>query len=452
MALKPLDIFKILPKTNCKECGYPTCLAFAMQIAMGKEELKKCPYVSEDAKNQLAEAAAPPIITVSIGKDTEKINIGGETVLYRHEKTFYNPTAIGVFIDDSMPDQEIEQNIQNIVNLEYERVGLKLKTNIIAVRNSGKGKFLDIVQKAYKTGKCLLLMSENVSLLEKAVEACKDVKPIICGATQENYESFGKLAKNFSVPIVAKGKSIFELVEVVKKLQNMDVKEIVLYSESTSIGKLFEDLVELRRSAILKRIKECGYPVLSFLPDLKAENYLKEALYGAICIAKYSSIVILSQLTGETLFPLLLERLNIFTDPQRPMTASEGVYEIGKPGPESPVLVTSNFSLTYFIVSGEIENSRIPAYLLIQDTEGLSVLTAWAADKLNAETIAALIKKTKIEEKINKKQLILPGVLAQILGELEEELPDWKILLGPREAAYIPGFLKNLEAGRISQK
>ncbi|MCM8815545.1 MAG: acetyl-CoA decarbonylase/synthase complex subunit gamma, partial [Candidatus Omnitrophica bacterium] len=446
MALKPLDIFKLLPKTNCKECGYPTCLAFSMQIAMGKEDLKKCPYVSDEAKKQLSAAAAPPILTISTGKGDEKINIGGETVLFRHEKTFYNPTAIGVLIDDGMSDEKIEEQLNSIVNLTYERVGLKLKANIIAIKDSKNGKFIDIVHRAYKTSKALILMSDDLSLLEKALGICKDVKPLLYAATEENFESTGKLAKSFSVPIVAKGKSIDELEQLVEKLQGMGVEEIVLCPESTNIADLLKNLVILRRKAIMKRIKQCGYPVLSIIPDLNVEDYIKEALYGAICIAKYSSIVILSQLKGETLFPLLLERLNIFTDPQRPMATTEGIYEIGRPGPESPVLVTSNFSLTYFIISGEIENSRVPAYLLVQDTEGLSVLTAWAADKLNAETIAALIKKTKIEEKLKTKKLILPGVLAQILGELEEELPDWKIMLGPREAAYVPVFLKNLES------
>lgn len=449
MALKPLDIFKLLPKTNCKECGYPTCLAFSMQIAMGKEDLKKCPHITDDVKRQLSAAAAPPIITISIGKDQEKVNIGGETVLFRHEKTFYNPTAIGTIVEDGSPDNLIEQILQNIVSLSYERVGVKMKANILAIRDNGKGKFLDIVEKAYKTGKGLLLMSQDISNLEKALNICKDVKPIIYAATAENFEQFGKIAKNFSVPVVAKGKTVSEMADVSGKLQAMGVEEIVLCPEVNTISELFESLIELRRKAIMKKVKECGYPVLAFLPQLKTENYLKEALYAALCIAKYASIVILSELKGETLFPLLLERLNIFTDPQRPMATTEGIYEIGKPGPESPVLVTSNFSLTYFIVSGEIENSRVPAYLLVQDTEGLSVLTAWAADKLNAETIAALIKKTKIEERLKTKRLILPGVLAQISGELEEELPDWKILLGPREAATLPVFLKNLEAGML---
>ncbi len=449
MALKPLDIFKLLPKTNCKECGYTTCLAFLMQIALGKEDIKKCPHIGEEAKKQLSAAAAPPIITISIGKGEEKINIGGETVLYRHEKTFYNPTGIGILIDDDMPEEEVENKLDSIVNLKYERVGIKMKANVVAIKDSGKGRFLEIVSNAYKTGKCLMLMSNDASIIEKALQTCKDVRPLIC-ASKENYKTLGELAKNHSCPIVIKGRNIQELCEMSIDLKKSGVEEIVLYPETEKISELFRILIELRRSAIILRKTECGYPVISFLPDLKPVNYLKEALYGSVCIAKYSSIIILSELKGETLFPILLARLNLFTDPQRPMATTEGVYEIGKPGPNSLVLITSNFSLTYFIVSGEIENSRIPAYLLVQDTEGLSVLTAWAADKLNAETIATLIKKTGLEEKLKSKTLIIPGVLAQLMGELEEELPDWKILLGPREAAYIPAFLKNIEGNKIS--
>ena len=442
MALKPLDIFKFLPKTNCKECGFSTCLAFAMQMAMGKIELSKCPYVSEEGKKQLSQASAPPIKTITIGKDEEKISLGGETVLYRHEKTFYNPTAIGVLISESMSEDEIEQKLKDIKELNYERVGIILKANIVAIKDEGKGKFLDIVKKVSQTGKCIILMSEEISSLKEAVKICKDVKPVIFCANSTNYEKMGNLAKELSSPLVVKGSSLEEVAEIVKKLENTGIEEIIIYPETKKIKECFQNLISIRRSAILNKFRKLGYPVLT-IPSEITKDYLKESLYASMFIAKYASIVILSNITGETLFPLLLERLNIFTDPQRPMATPEGVYEIGKVDSNSPLLVTTNFSLTYFIVSGEIENSKIPSYLLVQDAEGLSVLTSWAADKFNAETIATLVKKTKIEEKISHKTLIIPGLVAQIMGELEEELPGWKIVLGPREAAHIPTFLKN---------
>ncbi|MCM8818474.1 MAG: acetyl-CoA decarbonylase/synthase complex subunit gamma [Candidatus Omnitrophica bacterium] len=441
MALKPLDIFKFLPKTNCKECGYPTCLAFAMQIAIGKAELSQCPYVSEEAKKQLSAESAPPIKTISVG-NKEKINLGGETVLYRHEKTFYNPTGIGVLIKEDMKDEEIEKEIKNIIEFKYERVGVVLKGEFIGIQDTGKGRFVEIVNKCYQTGKNLILITDDYENLKNSLKLSKDVRPIVF--SQNITDEIIQLIKEFNVPVVVSGKNLEEIIQKIQKLQNFGISDIILYPENKKIADLFKNLIFIRRGAILKKIKEIGYPVLT-IPAFLTDNYLEEGIYAGIFIAKYGSIVLLSKINGEVLYPLLIERLNIFTDPQRPMTTPEGVYEIGKPDENSPVFITTNFSLTYFIVAGEIENSKIPAYLLIQDTEGLSVLTAWAADKFNAETIAALVKKTKIGEKVNKKVLIIPGVVAQIYGELEEELPDWKIILGPREAAHIPVFLKSVE-------
>ncbi|MCL5408656.1 MAG: acetyl-CoA decarbonylase/synthase complex subunit gamma [Candidatus Omnitrophica bacterium] len=442
MALKPLDIFKLLPKTNCKECGFPTCLAFAMQIAMGKEDIKKCPHVSKEAQTQLLQDAAPPMKIISIGRENEKINIGGETVMFRHEKTFYNPSAIGFIINESMPDEEIDASFKNIMDLTYDRVGVTLKPNTIAIKDEGVGKFIEIVKKACPTNKSLILMSQNASLLKEAIPLCKENNPIIFYADTNNYSEMGNIAKQFSVPVVVKGKTIEELADVSRKITAMGVENIILYPEGT-INEVYKNMVLIRRGAILGKIKEIGYPVLT-IPAFMTKDPLKETVYAGTFIAKYGSIVLLSSLRGESLFPLFLERLNIFTDPQKPMATPEGIYEVGKPDSNSPVLVTTNFSLTYFIVSGEIENARTGIHLLIQDAEGLSVLTAWAADKFNAETIATLVKKSKIEEKTSNRTLILPGMVAQIAGELEEELPGWKIVLGPREAAHLPAFLKTL--------
>jgi len=447
MALKPLDIFKLLPKTNCKECGFPTCLAFAMQVAMGKIPLTKCPYVSEEAKEKLAKEAAPPIKTITIGKEGNQFKMGGETVLFRHEKTFYNPTGIGILISDDEDDEKIETKLKKAVEMEYERVGLKLKTEIIAVMDKGKGKFVDIVKKSYSTGKNLILISASAENIKKAVEVSKDIKPIIFITDKNKYSEIANVCKQNELPFVVEFSSIEEVKEEVNKVKNAGCENIVLFPSSKNIKDVFQNLVLLRRGAITNKISEFGYPVLT-MPCFMTDNYLKEAIYSSIFIAKYGSVVILSDFYGETLFPLLVERLNIYTDPQKPLTTPEGVYEIGKVDENSPVYITTNFSLTYFIVSGEIANSKVPSYLLIQDTEGLSVLTAWAADKFNAETIAELVKKTKIGDKVSKKILIIPGVVAQILGELEEELPDMKIVLGPREAAHIPAFIKTFQENK----
>ena len=448
MALTGIQIFKLLPKTNCKECGFPTCLAFAMQLALGKVELAKCPHVSEEAKEQLQEASAPPIRTVTVGTGDAEVKIGGETVLFRHDKTFVNPTKIAILVTDQMSDEEIEQRIKKVEDVAFERVGLTLKAELVCLMDKGRdeARFLNAVDKVKAKGNiALILASENTSLLAKALEKCKDIKPLIYAATEKNCEEMGKLAKESNCPLAVKAESIDKLPDLTQKLTQTGLKDLVLDSGTRNIKDAFRDQVAIRRAPLLNKIKELGFPTITF-PCQMTDNYMKEALYASIFVAKYGGIVILSDLKGETLFPLLVERLNIYTDPQRPMTTTQGIYEIGKPDENSPVLVTTNFALTYFIVSAEIENTRKPAWLLVQDTEGLSVLTAWAADKFVAETIAPFVKKSGIEGKVKHKKLIIPGYCATILGELEEELPDWEILLGPREAANLTAYLKEWKA------
>lgn len=463
MALSGIQIFKLLPKTNCKECGFPTCLAFAMQLALGKVELAKCPHVSDEAKAQLQEASAPPIRTVVIGKDKSEIKIGGETVLFRHDKTFVNPTGIAISITDAMDDSEIDKRINKIETLAYERVGLILKSELVFLEDTGKDgeKFLKTIDKIKAKGNiALILASKNKDLLSKALEKCKDIKPLIYAAEENNAEDMGNLVKKYACPLAVKAQNIEKLTETVDKLTNLGINDLVLDSGARDIKTVYRDQVAIRRAPLLNKFKQFGFPTITFPSQMTparppsptlhrseasgagGDDYMKEAVYASILVAKYAGIIVLSDFKGETLFPLLVERLNIYTDPQRPMMVKEGIYEIGQPNDSSPVLVTTNFALTYFVVSGEVENSRKSAWLLIQDTEGLSVLTAWAADKFVAETIAALVKKIGIESKIKHKKLIIPGYVASILGELEEELPGWEILLGPREASAIPVYLK----------
>jgi len=444
MALTGIAIFKLLPKTNCKECGFPTCLAFAMQLALGKVELAKCPHVSEEAKAQLQEASAPPIRTVALGTGEAEIKMGGETVLFRHDKTFVNPTKIAILVTDEMSDGEIEEKINKVGEIAFERVGLILKAELVCLMDKGKdeGRFLSAIDKVKAKGKiALILASENTSLLAKALAKCKEMKPLIYAATEKNVEEMGKLVKENNCPLAVKAESMDKLPDLTAKLTQMDLLDLVLDSGARNIKDAFCDQVAIRRAPLLKKTKELGFPTITF-PCQMTDDYMKESLYASILIAKYGGIVVSSDLKGEALFPLLLERLNIFTDPQRPMTTSQGIYEIGKPDENSPVLVTTNFALTYFIVSAEVENTRKPAWLLVQDTEGLSVLTAWAADKFVAETIAPFVKKCGIEGKVKHRKLVIPGYCAAILGELEEELPDWEVLLGPREAANLTAYLR----------
>ena len=446
MGLTGIQIFKMLPKTNCGECGVPTCLAFAMNLASGKAELDACPYVSDEAKEHLAEASAPPIRPVAIGAGVRAFKVGGETVMYRHEKTFYNPTGLGAMISSDIDSGALDKKLKEWNALQYERVGLNLRPELVALKdvNGDSGAFAALAKKIAEESEFgLVLMSDKVAVLKGAAEACAFKKPVLYAATTDNAEEMGNLSKETGLPLAVKADNIDDLIALSDKLTGMGLKDLVLDSGSREIKQVFEDQVAIRRAALKAGNKALGFPTITF-PCEMAENLDMETVIASLLIAKYAGIVVLSDFKGENLFPLLLERLNIFTDPQRPMTVTEGIYEIGTPDENSPVLVTTNFSLTYFIVSGEIEGSRVPSWLLIMDTEGLSVMTAWAAGKFSGDVVGMFVKKCGIADKVAHKKIIIPGYAAAISGEMEEELGDWEIMIGPRDASLLPKFLKDM--------
>jgi acetyl-CoA decarbonylase/synthase complex subunit gamma len=444
MALTGIQIYKLLPKTNCGECGVPTCLAFAMSLAAGKAELAACPSISEEAKAELADAAAPPIRPVEIGTGERKLKIGGETVLFRHEKTFVNPPGIAVLITDEMSDEEAGGRLERFKTLEYERVGLTLRADLVAVKSiSGDaGKFEALVTKVKsQTDGGIILMTEDASVMEAGLKACADRKPLIYAANKENADAMSGLSKEHGCPLAVSGNGLDDVSELTTKLMEDGLNDLVIDSGARGIRKALEDQIFIRRGALLKKYKPLGFPTIAF-PCEMADDLMKESLIASMFVAKYGGIVVMSDLQGYGLFPLLLSRMDIYTDPQRPMATSQGIYEIGGPNEDSPVLVTCNFSLTYFIVSGEIEASRVPAWLIVVDTEGLSVLTAWAAGKFVGDIVGTSLKKCGIMDKVSHKKVVIPGYAAAISGDLEEELGDWEVLVGPRESAHIPAYLK----------
>jgi acetyl-CoA decarbonylase/synthase complex subunit gamma len=444
MALTGIQIFKLLPKTNCKECGVPTCLAFAMNLASGKAELDDCPYVSDEAREQLAEASAPPIRPVKVGKGVRGATTGGETVQYRHEKTFYNPALLGAMVGSDIADADLETKLKTWNAFQFERVGLNLRPELIALKdaNGDKDGFAKTAKKIAETSEFnLILMSDNADVMKAGVEACGFKRPLLYAVTEANVDACGALAKENDLPVVAKADSVEALIPLTEKLTEMGIKDIVIDSGSREIKQAHADQIAIRRAALKDGNRALGFPTLTF-PCEMASNLDMETLIASTFIAKYGGITVLSDFSGESLFPLLLERLNIFTDPQRPMTVTEGIYEINNPDENSPVMVTTNFALTYFIVSGEIEGSRVPTWLLIKDSEGLSVMTAWAAGKFAGDDVGMFVKKCGIMDKVKHQELIIPGYAAAIAGDVEEELAGWTITVGPREAAHIPGFLK----------
>lgn len=444
MPLTGIEIFKLLPKTNCGECGVPTCLAFAMGLAAGKAELTACPYVSDEAKAKLEEASAPPIRPVTIGVGERAIKVGGGTVMFRHEKRFENPPGFAILISDTMAQAEIDRRLDRCQNLQYERVGLTLRPELVALKCDSQDatKFEALVARAKQNSDLgIILMSENPGILAVGLKVCADGKPLLYAATKDNLDQVATLAKDSSCPVAVKASSLEELAELTTKLTQSGINDLVIDSGSRGLRQALEDQVAVRRAALVNKFRPLGFPTIVLANEM-SDDPMKEALIAATFVAKYGSIIVLSDFQGESLFPLLVLRMNIFTDPQRPLATTEGIYEIGGPGEDSPVLLTSNFSLTYFIVSGEIENSRIPGFLLVKDTEGLSVMTAWAAGKFVADTIAPLVRKCGIADKVKHRKLIIPGYIAAESGGLEEELPGWEILVGPREGAHIPAYLK----------
>ncbi len=444
MALTGIQIFKFLPKTNCKECGIPTCLAFAMNLASGKAKLENCPYLSEDARQTLTEASAPPIRAVAIGQGTRALTVGGETVLFRHEKTFLNKTGIAALIRSDISAADLEVKLKNWNSLQYERVGLNLHPELVVLKDTNSS-IADFAGKAAIIAETsefnLVLMTTNLNVMKAGIEASKFKKPLIYAATSDNMEEFGMLAKANDLPLAVKADSLEGLISLTTRLLEMGIKDLILDSGSRQIKQAFEDQILIRRAALKQASRALGFPTIAF-PCEMTPSIEMETLIAGMFIAKYASIVVLSDFKGEYLFPLLLERLNIFTDPQRPMTVKEGIYEVGSPHEDSPVFVTTNFALTYFIVTAEIENSGIPAWLLIKDAEGLSVMTAWAAGKFSGDDVGIFVKKSGITDKIKHSRLIIPGYASAIVEELKGELPGWTIDVGPREAAHISGFLK----------
>ena len=417
MALTGIEIFKLLPKTNCGECG-------------------------------VEEASAPPIRPVVIGSGEKKIKVGGETVMFRHEKRFENQPGLAILISDAMADAEIDARLERFINLQYERVGLKLRPELAALKceSNDAGKYRALVTKVKQNSDAaIILLSENPDMLAAALEVCSEDKPLLYAATKENIDAVAALAKEKACPVGVKAADIDELVELTTKLEQAGIKDIVIDSGARSLRQTFEDQVAIRRDALQKKFRPLGYPTIIMANEM-SDDPLKEAMIAATFIAKYGGIIVMSDFRGETLFPLLVMRMNIFTDPQRPLATTEGIYKIGNTDENSPVMITSNFSLTYFIVSGEMENSRIPGYLLVKDTEGLSVMTAWAAGKFGSDTIGTFIKKCGITDEIKHRKLIIPGYIAIESGGLEEELPDWEIMVGPREGAHIPAYLKTFKA------
>ncbi|MFZ5884760.1 MAG: acetyl-CoA decarbonylase/synthase complex subunit gamma [Chloroflexota bacterium] len=435
MALSGIQIYKLLPQTNCKECGFPTCLAFAMKLAAKQVELGACPYVSEESKKQLAESAAPPIRLVTLKADGNEVKVGNEVVMYRHEKTFYNKP--GLFLRVKASDPDLAKKVTQADAYKVNYVGMDFSLNGYAIEADGD---LTAAVKTVRevTKRPLILISNDAAALDSSLSLLAGETALIYAASESNYESLAEVAKKHKAVLAVKADTLDALADLTQKIQTKGVEDMVLDLGGKNLGDWLMRSTQVRRLA-LKNFRPLGYPVIFFAAQNGVE---KEAVYAAQAIAKYAGFVVIDTFAPEMIYPLLVLRENLYTDPQKPIQVQPGVYEINSPKPESPVLVTTNFSITYFAVANEVEGSGLPAWLVVTDAEGMSVLTAWAAGKFDAERIAKAIKGFNVADKVSKKRLVLPGHVAVLSGEVEEELPGWEVRVGPREAVDLPAFMK----------
>jgi len=444
MALTALDVFKHLPKTNCRDCGFPTCLAFAMQLAAKKVELDKCPHVTDEGKAALEGASAPPVKLITVGTGEKKVEVGNETVLFRHEERFHHETGIGIQVSDSLPGAELMEKVKLVNDKTYERVGFTIGVNLVALKHESgdAAAFAEAAEKAQGASQLpMILMTDDPAAMKAAAEKIKDKRPLLYGITESNIDAMAPVAAGTGLPVVISA-PLEVMADLTKKARAAGAQDIVLEPLSDGFTETIQDLTRLRRAQLKKNFRDVGFPILVNAAD--PDDPYRETNHAAGYVAKYASLVIVSGLEDWQLLPLLTVRQNIYTDPQKPIQVKPGVWEVGKPDTGSPVLVTTNFSLTYYTVEGEVAASRVPSYILVIDTEGTSVLTAWAAEKFTVEMIAAKLNEGDgIKGKVSHQNVIIPGLVAVMTAKLKEE-SGWNVLVGPREATGIPKFLKSL--------
>ncbi|CAH2212417.1 acetyl-CoA decarbonylase/synthase complex subunit gamma [Tepidibacter aestuarii] len=446
MALKGLDIFKLSPKKNCKDCGFPTCMAFSMKVAAGATEISKCPHMSDEALAKLSDATAPPMKTLTIGKGENEYKLGGETVLFRHEKTLVNRNRFAVLLSDSMDDETVNNKIENIKKVDYIRIGEQMKVEIAALKYTGnKENYIKLINKVKDSEikVAYMLICEDVDVLKEALEIVKGENPIVYGANKENYKEMVELVKNDKLALGVRGENLEELYSLVEDIHKLGYKELILDPTSKNMKEAFTNAVQIRRIALKEGDRSFGYPSVVFANEIAKGDKNMEVAISSLFTVKYGSIIVLDDIDYARALPLFALRQNIYTDPQRPMRVEPKIYPINNPDENSPVLVTVDFALTYFIIAGEIERSKVPMWLAIPDAGGYSVLTAWAAGKFGGSSISNFIKESGVAEQTKCRKLIIPGKVAVLKGDIEDNLPGWDVVIGTNEAMELPKFLRD---------
>ena len=444
MALKGLDIFKLSPKKNCKECGSPTCMAFCMKVAQGAVTIDKCPYFSDDAKAMLNEQTAPPMKTITVG---DGLKLGGETVMFRHEKTLVNKNLFAVPVCTKMSADEVDTKLADMAKVDYERIGERMYVEFVYVKSAGDDAdaTLELVKKAMATGRALVLDIKDVEIAKAAVELCKDGKPILNGATPDNWEAMNAVATAAGVTLGVSAGNISDLYDLVKKLEGAGNKNLVLDVTADTAKETLANAVQVRRTALVDGDRSFGYPSIVRVAKLAKGNKMLQIALASMFTERYASIIVMEQMDYAAALPLYGLRQNIYTDPQKPMKVEAKIYPLNGADENSPCALTVDFALTYFLVSGELERSNQPVNLIISDASGMSVLTAWAAGKFSSSSIKKTFETLDIENKIKNRTLIIPGKVAVMKGEIQEKLPGWNVVVGPTEAVQLPKYMKDKE-------
>ena len=457
--LSPIDVYTLLPKTNCKECGEDNCMAFATKVVNREVSIDQCPplLTKKFEKNylKLKEMLKPAVKEVTVGADDRSVKVGGKLVMYRHEFTYFNPTAIAIDVTDEMSDEELSERIKKTQEFTYTYIGNELTLQMIAVRSTSNdpAKFKAAVKKAAEiTSLPMILCTSDSATMEGGLMAIPKARPLIYAATNDNWKEMAELALMYKCPLVVSAPNDLDLLRsLVKTMKEYGVEDLVLDPgtfTSAGLGDTINNFTMLRRAACEMGDEMVGYPLIGTPITAWTEaassptlNAWKEAQVASMLVTRFADILIMHGTEGWALLPLTVLRQNIYTDPRKPVAVKPGLRIIGTPDENSPVLMTSNFALTYYTVEQDVESTGKSAYLLVVDSEGTAIDSGVAGRKLTAETVADAIKESKIEEKVKHRKLIIPGKAARISGEIEE-LSNWQVLVGPQDSSGIPKFLQ----------
>jgi len=461
--LSPIDVYKLLPKTNCKECGEENCMAFATKLVNREATLQQCPPILQDkykeAFAKLWEMLKPPVKEIVIGSGERVAKIGGKLVMYRHEFTYFNPTAIAIDVTDEMLEDELLKRVRDVENFTYPYIGQNLKLDAIAIRSTSNDpeRFKQTVKKVIENTKLpVILCSFNPNIIKSGLLVAAKNRPLIYAATKDNWKEMAELALMYDSPLAVFAPNDLKLLRsLAKTLLEFGVKDLALDPGTVpneGLGETISNYTMLRRSACREEDELLGFPLIgvplvvwSNSKEMPEISSWKEACLASMLISRYADLLIMHSFEGWILLPTVILRQNIYTDPRKPVAVQPGLKMFGAPDENSPLLFTSNFALTYYTVASDIESGGVTCHLLVVDTEGLSVESAVAGRKLTADKVAEAIKTTKVEEKVKHRNLIIPGRAARLSGEIEES-SGWKVLVGPLDSSGIPKLIQDLKA------